>query len=363
MPVTAAELTAYGKSSIDLYLKNDPIDAINAERPLLKCLMDKKKETTSGKEYLVVQVRKGNDSNFQGFYGSDTVTYNRKDTLEQAKFDYSNFHDGFTLHEDDFIRNGVVVTEGGPGKQATSSEKETITNLLKEQIETLRLGFEESMDTTVHATSTTDLTAMIPGMDATGSGVGGLSEAITLDADANVAYGTLNRLSNTWWRNHAAVDLTTTAVTGNIETRMREAWRACTKYGGRPDKILVGAAFFDQYTDYMLKTYGQVNYAPVALKGVEGGEGGVYYQGVPLTWDPTFEALDDNSIETGSYSWTKRCYFINTKFLQLRPIKGQDMVSRTPPRVYNKYEYYWALTTRFYLFNSRPTAHAVLWIA
>ena len=362
MPVTAAELAAYGKSSIDLYLKNDPIDAINAERPLLKCLMDKKKTTTGGKEYLTVQVRKGNDSNFQGFYGSDTVTYNRKDTLEQAKFDYSNFHDGFTLHEDDFIRNGVAITEGGPGKQATSSEKTTITNLLKEQIETLRLGFEESLDVVVHTASTTDLTAVISGIDATGSLVGGLSEAIPL-VPATGVYGTLNRATYAWWRCHSAVDLTATAVTGNIELRMRAAWRACTKFGGRPDKILVGAAFLDAYVDYMLKTYGQVNYQPVALKGIEGGEGGVFYQGVPLVWDPTFETLDDNSIESGTYTWTKRCYFINTKFLQLKPIKGQDMVSRTPPRVYNKYEYYWALTTRFYLFNSRPTAHAVLWIA
>lgn len=360
MPVTAAELAQYGKSSIDLYLKNDPIDSVNAERPLLKCLMDKKKETTSGKEYLVVQVRKGNDSNFQSFYGSDTVTYNRKDTLEQAKFDYSNFHDGFTLHEDDFIRNGVVVKEGGPGKQATGSEKTTITNLLKEQIETLRQGFEESLDTTVHTTSTTDLTSIIPGMDAAGSGVGGLSEAISLTPTSGT-YGTIAR-SNAYWQNHAAVDLST-GTSGNILTRMRAAWRACTKYGGRPDKILVGASFLDSYVDHMLTVYGQVNYTPVALKGVEGAEGGVYYQGVPLEWDPTFEYLDDNSIENGTYTWTKRCYFINTKFLKLMPIKGQDMVSRTPPRVYNKYEYYWALTTRFYLINTRPTAHAVLWIA
>ena len=357
MPVTAAELAQYGKSSIDLYLKNDPIDAINAERPLLKVLMDKKKETIGGKEYLVVQVRKGNDSNFQGFYGSDTVTYNRKDTLEQAKYDYSNFHDGFTLHEDDFIRNGVIVTEGGPGKQATSSEKVTITNLLKEQIETLRLGFEESLDVVMHTASDEDLTSMIPGMDATGSLVGGLAEAIPMVGTG--VYGTLNRATYAWWRNHYYLTVTTGA-TGNILTRMREAWRACTKYGGRPDKILVGAAYLDAYIDHMMTVYGQVNYHPVSLKAIEGAEGGVFYQGVPVEWDPTFETLDDNSIDTGTRTWTKRCYFINTKFLQMKPIKGQHMVSRTPPRVYNKYEYYWALTSRFYLINTRPTAHAVL---
>lgn len=361
MPVTAAELAQYGKSSIDLYMKNDPIDAVNAERPLLKALMSNKKPTNGGKEYKVIQVRKGNDSNFQSFYGSDTVTYKRKDTLEQAKFEYSNFHDGFTLHEDDFVRNGVTITADGPGRQATSSEKETITNLLKEQIETLRLGFEEGMDLVVHTAGNTDLSPAIDSMDALGSGVGGLSEAIPIDPTSGV-YGLINR-SNVWWRNHAATGVTTTTTTGTIQLRMRQAWRACTKYGGRPDLILCGQEFLDGYVDFMMKTYGQVNYQPIALKGVDAAEGGVYYQGVPLVWDPTFDSLDDNSIENGTYAWAKRCYFINTKFLKLCPIKGQDMISRTPPRVYNKYEYYWALTTRFYLYNSKPRAHAVLCLA
>ena len=213
----------------------------------------------------------------------------------------------------------------------------------------------------MHATSTTDLTSMIPQIDASGSLVGGLSEAIPL-APTTGTYGLLNRATYTWWRNHAAIDLTT-GTSGNILTRMRQAWRACTKYGGRPDFILVGAAFMDAYVDHMMEVYGQVNYQPIAQKGIEGAEGGVFYQGIPLTWDPTFESLDDNSIETGTRTWTKRCYFINTKHLKLYPIKGQDMVSRTPPRVYNKYEYYWALTTRFYLCNNKPRAHAVLSLA
>ena len=129
MPVTAAELAQYGKSSIDLYMKNDPIDAVNAERPLLKCLMDKKKATTSGKQYLVTQVRKGNDSKFQGFYGSDAVTYNRKDTLAEAQSDNSNFTHCLTPHEDAFLRNGVTVTDRSPGTQSTGPQKPTIHKL------------------------------------------------------------------------------------------------------------------------------------------------------------------------------------------------------------------------------------------
>lgn len=358
MAVTAAELVQYGKSAIDLYMKNKPIDSVNAERPLLKKLLEKSKETLGGKDKLVKQVRKGNDSNFQDFYGSDVVDYNRKDTLEQSKFDYTNFHDGFSLHEDDFIRNGVEVKADGPGKEATKMEKATITNIFEEQNETLRLGFEESWDVAVHCGNTTDISALVPKV--TSNPIYGLSDMVSF-APSSGTYAAIAR-SNAYWQNHAATDL---AVSGtpNILQRMRAAWRACTKYGGRPDFIPCGSGFFDAYTDYMMSTYGQVNYSPIAKKGVEGAEGEVYYQGVPLVWDPTFDKLQDNSIESGTHNWKNRCYFLNMTHIKLMPIKGQHMQSRTPPRVYNKYEYYWALTTRFYLINERPTAHAALRLA
>lgn len=360
MAVTAEELARYGKHAIDLYLKNDPIDAVNAERPLLKKLMAGKKETTSGKNKLVVQVRKGNDSNFQDFYGSEDVTYNRKDTIEQASYDYANFHDGFSLHEDDFIRNGVVVTEGGPGKKATASEKETITNMFQEHLETLRSGFEESLDVVVHGTYGMDASSLVGNI--TSNPIYGLADMISITPTAGTYAGIAR--SNAYWQNHASTGITATASTGDILTKMRVAWRACTKYGGRPDMILCGSTFLDGYIDHMMQTYGRVNYTPISGKDIEGAEGGVFYQGVPLVWDPTFDTFGAAAALGGdTYSWAKRCYFINTKFLKLMPIKGQHMVSRTPPRVYNKYEYYWALTTRFYLVNTKPRAHAVLCLA
>ena len=358
MAISAAELQQYGRSSIDLYMKNDPIDSVNPDRPLLKRLMEGKKETLGGKQYLVKQVRKGNDSNFQTFYGSENVSYNRKDTLEQAKYEYANFHDGFTLHEDDFIRNGVEITEGGPGKRATAMEKATITNIFKENNETLRLGFEESLDIVVHTASNTDLSGVIANMPASGSQVGGLSEMISLSPSTG-SYAQISR-SNTYWQNYAQTGVNGT--TSALETAMRNMWRACTKYGGRPNFILVGSTFLDAYIDYMLGAYGRVDYTANTTKSVEGAEGAVTYNGVPLIWDPTFDYLSDNSIENTT-DWKKRCYFINTRFMTCMPIKGQHMVPRNPPRVYNKYEYYFGVTTRFYLVNDRPTAHGVIAIA
>jgi hypothetical protein len=348
MPISALELAQAGTTAIDLYMKNKPMDSINAERPYLKALMGGKVETGGTKQYLVQQVRKANDHNFQSFYGSDAVTYNRKDTVEQAQHTYWSFHDGFSLHEDDFIHNGIAIGDG-PGKQATADEKVNLTNLLTENTETLRQGCEEQLNLSV-----------LEGTSGT-YGVPGLDDMVPLVPGATVDYGGLDRGVRTYWQSNVSLSVTDTATTGTIEEQMRVVWRACVKYGGRPTHIFVGADFLDAFINYMLHTYGRVNYGPVSTKSVEGAAGMIYYEGVELVWDPTFDSnLTDQS---SSHPWAQRCYMLNMKEMKLRPIKKQWMVPRTPPRVYNKYEYYWGLTSRYYIVSGRPTTHGLLTLA
>ena len=346
MPISAAELTQAGKTAIDLYMKNKPMDSINPERPFLKMLMGGKVEASGSKQYLKQQVRKANDHNFQSFYGSDSVTYNRKDTMEQAYHSYYSFHDGFSLHEDDFIHNGITIGDG-PGKQATADEKVNLTNLLTENSETLRLGCEEQMNIAVMEGSSGSYA--VPGLD----------NMVPIDPTSG-SYAGIAR-TNTYWRSNVQTGLTTTSTTGTIESGMRTAWRACVKFGGRPDKIFVGESFLDGFINFMLHTYGRVNYGPVSTKSIEGAAGQIFYEGVEMVWDPTMDdtILTDNDTQ----DWEKRCYFINSKEMKLRPIKKQWMVPRNPPRVYNKYEYYWGLTSRYYLTAGRPSTHAVCTIA
>lgn len=348
MPISAAELTQAGTTAIDLYMKNKPMDSINPERPFLAALMGKKSEVGGAKQYLVQQVRKANDHNFQSFYGSDTVTYNRKDTVEQASHTYYNFHDGFSLHEDDFIHNGITIGDG-PGKQATADEKVNLTNLLTENSETLRMGCEEQLNVSLMESSSGSY------------GVPGLDEMVPIDPDAAVTYAGLARNTRTYWQPNASLNATTTATTGTIEEKMRQVWRSCVKYGGRPTHIFCGADFLDGFINFMLRTYGRVNYGPVSTKSIEGAAGQVFYEGVEMVWDPTMD--DTNLTDNDTQDWEKRCYMLNMNEMKLRPVKNQWMLSRNPPRVYNKYEYYWGLTSRFYVVSGRPTAHGVVTIA
>ena len=86
---SGAELTQLGYIALDHYLKNNPVDQIAVQRPLLRKLMSRKRTFPGGKEDVVEQLRHKYDSNFQWYFGDDAVTYNRKDTVRQAEFPWA----------------------------------------------------------------------------------------------------------------------------------------------------------------------------------------------------------------------------------------------------------------------------------
>lgn len=355
MPFTSEEIQTAGKTSIDFYQKNKPVDQVNTERPLLKWLRKNQKTFPGAKQYIVEQLRKSNSSNFQWFNGSQIVTYNKRKNIEQSQYAWRSAHDGFALDEDRLVQNGIKLIEG-KGGNVSKAELIQLNSLLEEEIEALDLGFEEKFDQELHLDGTQD-----------SDSVTGLDALVSL-TPATGTVGGIDASAEAFWRNHAATGLTVTTTTGDILDKMEIAWRACIRNGGMPNFILVGSDFLDGYRNFMLKTYGRVNYGPTERKTVDGGsshvEGvntGVFFKGVEMIWDPVFSELD--TLYSPSTDWEKRCYFLNSRHLRLRPVEGQDMVTRKPPRAYDRYEYYWGLTWRGGLTTNRRNANAVLAIA
>jgi uncharacterized protein YukE len=347
MPFNTEQLAYAGKAAIDYFLKNDPIDQINVERPLIKKLTASMKPYAGGLQYVVEQLRKSNDSNFQSYFGDSQVSYNRKRTLDQAKFSWGAFHDGFGLNEDELAQNGITMTDE-KNSVPSDAEKVQLTNLLSENMETLKLGFQENFDLMLHR-------------DGTGSAtdIAGLDLLVSTAPTSSVVVGTINQSTNVWWQNYADIDISL-ATPGNLVDRMEIAWRETTRFGGyQPDFILAGSDFIDAYRRDAGLTVNRRFAAPA--KGgatLDAATSGIFFKNVEIVWDPVFDTLD--ATDAPAIEWSKRCYFLNTRFLNLRPIKGHWMVSRKPPRVYDRYVHYWALTSKAALTTGKRNAHAVL---
>lgn len=348
MPFNAEQLAYGGRAAIDFYLKNDPIDQVNTAHPLFDKLVSNRKPYGGGKQYVVEQIRESNDSNFQGFFGDSTVTYNRKRTLNQAQYEYGAFHDGFGLSEDELVQNGITMTDDR-SPTPSDSEKVQLTNLIEENMETLKLGFTEGMDKMLHRDGTQSSLE-----------IAGLDSLIAVDPTTGTVGG-IDASAKTYWRNAVSLNI----AQANLITQMETQWRNCVRYGGQsPDFILAGETFIDIYRaaasseiDRELRVSGR---GPANLDASvgQGTRTGLFFKGVEIIWDPVFTVLDTEDSPT--QEWDSRCYFINTRHLKLRPIKGHWMVGRKPPRVYDRYVQYWATTARCAMTTGKRRAHALL---
>jgi hypothetical protein len=319
---------------------------------LYKKLNSSKDPAPGAKQFIVEQLLVRYQSNFQWFNGSQVVTYNRRQPIDQASYAWRSAHDGFALDEDRMIQNGITVTDDGPGGNATDAEMLQLTNLLKTQSKILKLGFTEKFSQALHLDGTQSVDA-ITGADAllsltpTTGTVGGIDRSVA---------------GNAFWRNYATTGLTVTTTTGTVLDGMEIAYRATVRNGGKPNFIEAGATFIDGFRQYMMKTFGRVDYEGVGIfRDVQAGTETLAFHSIPITWNPEFDDLD--TLYAPATAWAKRAYIMNTNFVKLRPIQGQDMMTRKPPRAYDKYEWYWGLTWRGALTMDRSNAQAVIAVA
>lgn len=348
MPISSADLQELAKVSLDDYLRNIPVDQIATERPFLKKLMEGRKTFLGAKTGVTENIRKGYGSNFSWAYGEDAVNFNKRNTTEQVTFPWRRAVDGLYIDHDRLFGNGIKVREGNRGEfKLEQNEKVQLVNILDEQMESLKEGFFKKLDFELHRNGSANTDA-----------VTGLDALVSITPNTGTVGG-LDRATATYWRNNAKTGIATT-TRGTLAGEMETAWRQSIKHGGSPNFIIAGGDFIDAYRNEIVVTN---NANANGVKTLDAGVGsgvntGLYFKGVEIIWDPTFEDLD--ALETPTVKWNKRCYFLNTKFLKMRD-DSMDIV--TPTRPHNILATYAMVNLRLALSMSRSNAHSVLAIA
>lgn len=350
MPINAAQLAAGANTQMMSYAANDPIDQVTTDRPFMQWLIANKADSVFGNGIFNEKVRISNDSNYQNYSGDDQVTYNRKDTTRLAPFQHYEAHDGFGLNETELANNGIIYTDDREAVP-TEAEKIQIVNLIKTNRETLKDGFQENWDLEAHRDGSQSAKA-VPGLD-----------LLVSTTPAVGTIGGIDASTSLYWRNNADMNIAT-GTAGVLTAEMEKMWRACRTYGKRtPDFIVCGAAFYDAYRkDANLTQNRQVIVSGKDGANADSSTDNVYFKGKLVVWDPSFEKLD-TILGAITYPWTKRCYFLNSKAIKLRPFKGRWMVDRTPPRMYDRYTHYFGVTADYGITINQRNANAVLSIA
>jgi hypothetical protein len=349
MPFTAAQLVTGASYSLATYQKKDPIDQVNFQHATLDWLVKNKEVSTFGNGSFKEPIYIANGSNYQNYFGADQVTYNERDPAKWTDFQYFNNHDGFWFDEDRLAAAGIFMADDSDtGSMPTATEQASLIDLLKVSYSSLKSGIQEQLSYEVLRDGSQS-TKAAPGMQSL------VSKTPTVGT-----VGGLNAATYTYWRNNANLGI----AAANLIDQMEITWRACLQYGGMiPDFIPCGAAFLDVYRQQAGLTINRRMEGPGVSKGgvsFDASVTAVYFKGIQLVWDPTFEALDTL---LGTTTQTKTCYFLNSKSIKLRPLKGNWMVDRKPERLPDRYVHYFGQTSKYGFTTNKRNALAVLTIA
>ena len=348
MPISAPDLATVASVSIADYLRNKPIDQIGYNHPLLQTLMAKRKKLNPGVNQKV-QVRKGYGTNFQWSKGEAPRTFTKRDTVEQATFEWYTAVDGLYLPWDLLFSAGVQVDPDPASKgklQLSSNEKVVLTNIISEHMEAAELGFKEKLDIELHRDGTSGSDAIV-----------GLDALISRTPNTGTVGG-LDASTKTYWRNYFAGAVATV----NLLQTMELMWQACIRNGGAPNFIKVGTTALNVLRT--LITLAQ-NVDASSVKKVDMGTGtgvntGLYFKGVEIQWDPTHSVLDALEAPAAASLWEKRIYMINTDQL-LYEDDGMDIYS--PPSPNNIRATYVSIDLRARLKVHRRNAHGLIIVA
>ncbi|RLK56240.1 hypothetical protein BCL79_0623 [Stenotrophomonas rhizophila] len=348
MPFSTAQIAAGANYTLESYAKNDPIDQITVAHRTLDILIQGKEESIFGNGIFNEKLFVSNDSNYQNYSGADQVTYNERDPNRFAKFQYYSNHEGFWFDEDRLIANGISIDDEGVAVPS-STEKVQLVNLFKTSWQALKQGTQEGLALEVLQNGSQSAKA-VPGLDHIISTTPGTGDVV----------GGINASTSTYWRNNASMAIPLNGVVAAMDAM----WDACMRYGGGlPTKIVCGQAFLNAYkAEAKIEVNRQIIVTPKGGTALDPGVSTVYYKGLEVVWDPTFELLDAK-LGAITYPWTKRCYFINENFLKFRPLPGQWMKKRKPEKLPDRYVTYYAQTSKYGLTAKKRNAHAVLSIA
>lgn len=345
MPISAGDLATVATVSIADYLRNKPVDQIGYNHPFLQKMMEKRKKLNPGINQKV-QVRKGYGTNFQWSKGESARTFNKRDTIDQATYEWHTGVDGLYLPWDMLFAAGVYVDPdtASMGKLIpTANERAVITNIVSEQMEVLDLGFKEKLNLEIHRDGSSGSDAIV-GLDAL------ISRTPTVGS-----VGGLDPATKTYWRNYFAGAV----AQANLVDTMEAMWRACMRNGGTPDYISMGSTALDTYRKTLTLTQ---NVDAGKVKQLDAGTGkgvdtGLFFKGVPIVWDPTYSALDTLEAPAAAALWEKRIYFINTDQL-LYEDDGMTVYSPASPN--NIRATYVSVDVRCRLKAHRRNAHGLI---
>ncbi len=350
--ISGDKLSSIANAALDYYLqKGEVISQTLEDKPLLRMMDAKAKTFPGGKGNVSLAVKGTYTTTLAGYTHSDQVSYVEPDNLLRVNYPWKEHHAGITISFTELKHDGITVSDSATGENTSNHsgrDKHVLVNILQDKLEDMVEGYQRGMNDILFGDGTANSGKVFAGIQAiikddpsaSGSTVGGLSTE-----------------TNTWWRNRATIDLSTSAdqaVTDHIHQEMRQLRR----YGGSPDIAVCGSDFLDRLvTELKSKgNYTQTGWSSSGATDISVAD--ISYAGIKFLYEPKLDSLTISSATP-----SKRCYIIDSSKLYLHYMTGEKMKRHSPARPHDYYSIYRAITTTATLCASQLNCHGVYEIA
>ncbi len=344
----------------DVSNRNDPTAVDRQEMPLLdKLLKNKKSDSGSAGGVTHVLLKTSGGTDVQAWQRRDVLGFSETNIDLKLEYPFVNLHWGLELVHDDLLNMGYAISynternANRPFKRQAADKLNVLCDIVQEKIETLLDDQKVSLDRVLTRDGSYDSKILV-----------GLDSLVSTSASTGTVGG--KSRSNPVLQHTVRTGLTTTA-SGTLFSQMKAAFRAANLnsrgYNAKIDYFMAGSAFIDGYIAWRLNNGWTVNTQANKLGkiDVQINDKDLEFAGIPIVYNPTFDYLD--TIESPSIAWSKRCYGVASKALELRTPAGMDMQFTAPDDAPNVRVSRFSLDMRCALVNTIPNAHMLVAIA
>ena len=286
--IVATTIESRSKKIADNVLKNNLLLAKLNQRGNVKPF--------SGGSVIFQELSFAENGNASWYSGYDLLSVAAQDVISAAQFNIKQL--------------AVPVVISGL-EQLQNSGSEAMIDLLESRISVAEATMQNYIAQGVYS-------------DGTGSGgktITGLDAAIPTTATASQSdtYGGISRSTWAFWRTQTTTGTDISSAT-KVQTVMNAQWATQIRGSDRPDLIIMDPVYWADYV--------------ASLQAIQRFTD----PGTASLGFPTIKYMDadvglDGGI--GGFATTKTAYFLNTKYIFLRPHKARNMVALNPSRRYS----------------------------
>lgn len=305
-------------AALTFYVRGKALAQTMQEKPLVAAMKGAQKSFPGGKDNVSEPVQGVfmSDTNgfFAGYTQDDQLVYKQAANILRASYAWKEVHAGLWITWTELKQDGITVTDDGETSEHSEVELTRLTGILQNRLDDYGESWARMFNNMLWRDGAQD-SKQCPGL-----------LSILTDVTATGTTGGLNRATYSWWRHRVSLNLTPSEANQTLSKELRAELRQLRRFTGRPSLALCGSDFIEAlesevqakgiYTQEGFTNDGKtdIGISQLRMRGLG-----------TFVYDPTLDDL----------GYSKRCYIIDTRRIQLRPMEGEDNKVLSPTRPYD----------------------------